>query len=92
MGIACQSSCYLVPDFYVKDSKKGKLKKTTRRKLMKRRKEQMDSVLEEARLWASAMLLPLHLISEKPELYRTMRDLTIRLLGPNVREDKINCK
>ncbi|KAK5939736.1 hypothetical protein PMZ80_008118 [Knufia obscura] len=91
MGIACQSSCYLVPDFYVKDSKKGKLKKTTRRKLMKRRKEQMDSVLEEARLWASAMLLPLHLISEKPELYRTMRDLTIRLLGPNVREDKINC-
>lgn len=92
MGIAFQKLCYLIPNSFVKDSPIGKVKEPTRRKLMRRRKNQFDNIFKEARLWSTSMLLPLDILSEDPELYRTLERLSSRLLGQDINEHKINCK
>ncbi|KAK5939739.1 hypothetical protein PMZ80_008121 [Knufia obscura] len=90
MGIACQQSCYLVPDSKVKNPTK-KLKKSTLRKLVRRRRKQMDAVLEETRLWALSVLVPHHIVSEEPEFCNELRRITTLLFGERIDEQKIKC-
>lgn len=92
MGIAFQKPCYLILNSFVKDSPIGKVKELTRRKLMRRRKKQLDNIFQEARLWSTSMLLPLDIFSEDLELYRTLERLSSRLLGQDIDENKISCK
>lgn len=91
MGIACQQSCYLVPDSKVKNPTK-KLKKSTLRKLVRRRRKQMDAVLEETRLWALSVLVPHHIVSEEPEFCNELRRITTLLFGERIDEQKIKCR
>lgn len=93
MGIACQRSCYLIPDSYVKGPWRHKLKMAAmRKKLVERRKKQMDGILEEAQLWAVLMLLPTRFVSKDSEVNRAAEGVNRTLLGDHIEKEKINRK
>jgi len=93
MGIAFQKSCYLAPDVKVGGRTTHKLKRATRRKLMRKRRKQLNAILEEARLWSFALLLPTTVFANHEavhELDTTIQTITAKLLGKHISKDKID--
>lgn len=91
MGIACQQSCYLIPDAKVRGAFRQKLKAASRKKLIKRRRNQMDSIFVEARVWALSMLLPASMFTNEPELELELQRLKKQLFGTYMSDNKIKC-
>ncbi|KAK5957154.1 hypothetical protein OHC33_001523 [Knufia fluminis] len=61
-----------------------------RKKLVERRKKQMDGILEEAQLWAVLMLLPTRFVSKDSEVNRAAEGVNRTLLGDHIEKEKIN--
>lgn len=89
MGIVYQNSCLLVPDARVRGVFGFMVKRVTRRKLVKRRRKQMDAIFMEARLWAFSMLLPLELMTNSPGLHEAVKEVDSNLLGSKIDERKL---
>lgn len=100
MGILFQHSCYRQPDARLVDQATGKAKKSAkqpkeREKLEKRRRNQLDGIIEEARVWIYALLIPTHIIANgdpdiKRELDNQISEITTELLGTKITLDKVN--
>lgn len=101
MGIVVHKSSLLVPDAKAikrrvkKATKVVKLNKTTKRKLMGRRRQEYDELIDEARIWMFAMILPTETIANgdkeiKETLDETIHELTVLLLGTKIDHSKVN--
>lgn len=100
MGILFQYSCYRQPNARLVDQTTGKVKKSAsqpkeKEKLKQRRRKQLDSIIEEARVWMYALLIPTHVIANgDPDIQRNIdyqiSEITTELLGTKVTLVKVN--
>lgn len=92
MVLHFQASCFEVP-LNAADAphKKIPTKKVPKRRFVERRKQQMQDVITETRIWALASALPLHSYAPKScgHFQRNMEKIATRIFGPQVSERKI---
>lgn len=95
MGILFQKSCFLYPDATHKIVDPGKVKKRSTRALRRRRRQQLNGIVDEARAWMYAILLPTSIIANgdattKRHLDDEFARLTTKVLGNNIDHNKVD--
>lgn len=96
MGILFQNTCFQVPDAEASQAEEaGADIGTTARELTSRRRQQLGAIVEEARAWMYALLIPTEIIANgdqdiKANLDEEIEFLTTTLLGTKIDRNKVN--